>query len=141
MAPKHESVPVTRDSPRGDWHVAVPVAAFGPDGENDAEGLFVRLDGETAHVRFGAAGGTIVAATPDAERATLVVASVREMRKAVASGYENDARKGAIPSTVVAVAAGATKTLAGGAKVRMKLKKLAAPKRVAAALGILADAE
>lgn len=147
MAPK-PAVSITRETARGDWHAVLSASSFGPKGKNDAEGQFVTLVGEkdaevttkTAQVRFGGRGGAIIASTPAKDQASLIVASVREMRKATANGYENDARPGAIPSTVVSIAAKAVKNLTGGAKVRAALGRVPSSQRVEKAPQILADA-
>lgn len=148
MAPK-PTTHITRETARGDWHASLPASAFNlPKGKNDAEGQFVTLVGEadadvatkTAQVRFGGRGGAVIASTPEKDMPGLIVASVREMRKQTAAGYENDARPGAIPSTVVAIASKAVKDLTGGAGVRAALGRVPASQRPEKAQDILAEA-
>jgi len=125
---------ITRPATRGDWFAIAPLSAFDTDDGNDASGAFVTVIGDgadaTVRVRFGGRGGAIIAATPDADRAALVVASVRAMRN-VPDTYRNDARPGAIPSTVVAIATGTARNIADGATVRNTFGRIPASRRVA----------
>lgn len=150
MAPKQATpVKIDRKTARGDFYVTLSASAFGPEGKNDAEGAFVKLLGDKeakvttrdAEIRFGAAAGAILVSTDAPKQAALVVASVREMRKQTASGYETDARKGAVASPCVAIAQGAVSNLEGGAKVRKALRAVPASRRPEAAPQILADAK
>lgn len=133
---------VERRSERGDWYSFTPVEAFDLDGENDASGPFTIVRDGSVQVRFGGRGGAIIAATPDEDRAALVVASVRAMRDHWMRDYKkNDARPGAIPSTIIAVAQGAARTLTQGAAVRKTFGRIPAHKRVEAAPIIMSKAE
>lgn len=132
---KVEACRIIRKTDRGDWYASLSVSAFdGENGENDAEGSFTRVVEGTVSVRFGGRGGAIIAATPDEARASLVVASVRKMREVWGKSYKkNDARPGAIPSTVIALAEGSAKTLAQGAYARKLLGSVPASRRVTVA--------
>jgi hypothetical protein len=136
---------IERPTERGDWYAFLSPSAFDLDGENDASGPFTlvrEIEGvERVQVRFGGRGGAIIASTPDADREALVVASVRAMRAHWQKDYKkNDARPGAIPSTIIALAQGAARTLAQGASVRKTLGLLPASRRVQNAQAILEKA-
>lgn len=127
---------IVRPSARGDWYATIAASAFvADDGTADASGPFVRIVGDgddaTASIRFGGRGGAMIAATPDdGTRAAVVVASVRAMR-AVPASYRNDARPGAIPSPVVAIAMGTARNIRDGAAIRRTLGRIPASRRVA----------
>lgn len=139
--PDAPSVVCTIDRPttRGDWYARLSADAFATDDGNDASGAFATVIDGNVTVRFGGRGGAMIAAVPDADRASVVVASVRAMRNAPRT-YRNDARPGAIPSPIVSVAMGIARNVRDGAAIRATIGRVPASRRVDATPRIAAMA-